>query len=157
MWINYVYASAAELAVESFKFNSNRLAGEFMAAKMAQNLAKLQNYLIVPVPTATTRIRQRGFDHTKLLAREISKIHKTEYLNVLRHEGQARQVGSTRRQRLKQAENSYRVKKPNSVAGRDILLIDDVTTTGATLQAAAKVLRKAGAKKVNALVFAKRQ
>ncbi len=156
MWINYVYASAAELAVESFKFNSSRSAGRFMAAKMAQNLPKFQDCLIVPVPTATTRIRQRGFDHTKLLAREISRIHKAEYLNALRHEGQARQVGSTRRQRLKQAENSYRVKKPNSIAGRYVLLIDDVSTTGATLQAAAKVLRKAGAKKVDALVFAKR-
>lgn len=155
MWISFTYMDTVEQLVELFKFGCNRQAGHFMASKMDQELP--EQVMIAPIPTPSSRVRRRGFDHTALLAREISARQKLEYRQVLRRVGSSRQVGSGRAVRLKQAESSYAVTNPAHVRGRHIVLIDDVVTTGATLQAAARLLRKAGAKKVDAVVFAKRQ
>jgi predicted amidophosphoribosyltransferase len=66
----------------------------------------------------------------------------------------SRQVGSTKKQRLAQARGTYRAKNDSDIKHKTILLIDDVATTGATLEAATKVLKQAGAKKVYSAVFA---
>ena len=112
--------------------------------------------MIISVPTATGRVRQRGFGHSELLARNISRQLRMEQSNALRRLGQSRQLGSGRQVRMTQLADSFAVKNPSRIAGRDILLIDDVLTTGGTLISAAKALKVAGAKQVNALVFAKR-
>jgi ComF family protein len=114
------------------------------------------NYLIVPVPTASSRARQRGFDHSALLARLLARQLSMRYAPAMMRLGQNRQVGKTRAERIRQAEGRYIVKNSKDISGRNILLIDDVVTTGATLAAATKALRHAGAKRIDALVFAKR-
>jgi ComF family protein len=114
-----------------------------------------ENYLIVPVPTATSHIRERSFDHAELLAKKVAVELRQKRASVLRRLSQVRQLGSTREDRLKQLGTSFAVKNQKLLAGRKILLIDDVVTTGGTLIAAAQVLRAAGAKQVDALLFAK--
>jgi ComF family protein len=115
-----------------------------------------KNYLIVPIPTATGRIRERGFGHAELLARKVAIKLRLEQSNSLRRLGQTRQLGARREDRLKQLHSSFAVKKTKAIAGRNILLIDDVVTTGGTIIAAAQTLRASGAKQVNALLFTKR-
>ncbi|MBA3757244.1 ComF family protein [Candidatus Saccharibacteria bacterium] len=116
---------------------------------------KNTNYSVVPIPTATSRMRQRSFGHAELLAGHLSKILKIESCCALGRLGQQRQVGSRREARRAQAGGSYYLRRPNLVKGRSVLLIDDVVTTGATLAAATQMLRQSGAKHVDALVFAK--
>jgi predicted amidophosphoribosyltransferase len=72
----------------------------------------------------------------------------------LARQGQAHQVGASREQRKQQLATAFRVTKPQHVAGARLLLIDDVVTTGATLEAAAAALRAVGARHIEALVFA---
>jgi ComF family protein len=115
-----------------------------------------KDYLIVPVPTAASRRRQRGFGHTELLAKHIAWQLKLERREVLRRLGHTRQLGSSREQRLHQLKDSFVVQRQSTVKGRKILLIDDVVTTGGTIISAAQVLRQAGAASVHALLFAKR-
>ena len=112
--------------------------------------------LIVAIPTATSRTRQRGFDHMALLAKYLSFELKIPRAQPLRRLGQSRQLGARREDRLRQLNASFVVKDPGLVAGRRILLIDDVITTGGTLIAATRALRAAGAAQVDALLFAKR-
>jgi ComF family protein len=123
-----------------------------------QHLNRLQptKYIVVPVPTATSRVRQRSFDHSAHLAQLAARKLGWRYLNALTRIGQTRQVGAERSIRLKQPADNYLVRYPNLVSGQKILLIDDVVTTGATLRAVTKALRAAGAARVDALVFAKR-
>lgn len=110
--------------------------------------------LLVPVPTATSRVRQRGYDQAAVMARRLAKISGLPYARLLARLGQAHQVGSGRSERVAHLRNAFRPLRADRIRGAHILLIDDVCTTGATLESAAQALRKAGAKRVDALVFA---
>ena len=154
MYVTTEYKEWAKDLVNALKFKSMRQASTPIARIMAEQLPYFDRVtLIVPLPTAPKRVRQRGFDHTGYIAREISKITNLKYLKILRKTDNRRQVGATRKQRLIQAKESYTVIKPKDVRGRDILLVDDVATTGASLGAAVRALKDAGAKSVRAAVF----
>lgn len=153
------YEELAQKLISQFKFGPQRAAAPPMAKIVAdfltgQGLQK--DWLVVHVPTATKRIRDRGFDHAGILANELARNLGLESANVLGRIGQSRQVGARRVQRLQQLKDNYYVRLPSRVKGKNILLIDDVITTGATLETCAGVLRAAGAKHVSAVVFARK-
>lgn len=161
----YVYIATdhhglARSLLSKYKFGHLRAAATPIAKIMTDALKEYQDktldYVVVPVPTATSRIRERGFGHSELLARQVAVNLKLEYCNALRRLDQTRQLGSRREARLTQLANSFLPKKERSISGQNILLIDDVLTTGGTIIAAARTLRSAGAKRVHALLFAKR-
>ena len=109
---------------------------------------------IVPVPTATSRVRQRGYDQAKLIARQLAQEAHLPYIDCVQRQGQTHQVGASRRQRQKQLAGAFYVRRPQCIRNGHLILVDDVLTTGATLEAAAAVLRRAGAGQIDALVFA---
>lgn len=164
VWITTDYHGLPQTLIRTYKFGNQRFAAYPIAKLMAETFRMFNsddeiskmNYLLVHVPTATGRVRQRSFDHAKLLSRQLALVLKLEPVNALLRIGQSRQVGAHRSDRLTQTKENYLVKNAARIKGRNILLIDDVVTTGATLQAAAKSLKAAGAKSINALVFAKR-
>jgi ComF family protein len=164
VWVSTDYEGLAKNLVQRFKFEHNRasagsisqlMAGTFLSQNSDKQIAS-KNYLIIPVPTAGARVRQRGFDHTSLLAKSLSRRLALSIENALGRLGSSQQVGAPRRLRAAQVKNAYYAKKHDKIKGRNILLIDDVVTTGATLSEAARELRQSGARSVDALVFAKR-
>lgn len=155
VWIATEYLGLAKELVRALKFGYKRQAASIMAHYMQDVLPLIdEQTLIVPIPTAATRVRQRGFDQTRLIALELSKHTGLEQVHCLRRMGKTRQVGAKRTKRLKQLEDALWVADGAKIRGRKILLIDDVVTTGATITAAAKTLKQAGAKSVGAIVFA---
>lgn len=100
--------------------------------------------IVVPIPTVRAHIRQRGYDHTLLLARYVAKKHKLRLARPLERQSSAAQRGAGRKQRLAQAKEAFRV-KTELQKDTPYLLIDDVVTTGATISYAARALRAAGA------------
>jgi ComF family protein len=140
-----------------FKFHYARAAARPIAQLMSEALPFFaRDTIIVHIPTATVRRRQRGFDQAELLARQLARSQHLLQAALLARQGQSRQVGATREQRLQQLINGFHPRKPYLIKGAHILLVDDVTTTGATLEAAAKVLKQAGAKRIDAVVFAQK-
>ncbi|MCA9327581.1 ComF family protein [Candidatus Saccharibacteria bacterium] len=125
-----------------------------MAAMMVSLLpTTAEGIVLVPVPTATRRVRQRGYDQSVVLARELSRESGLPRAHFLRRVGQAHQVGSGRKARIAHLANAFRVVRQGQLQGAHIVLVDDVITTGATLETAAKLLKKAGAARVDAIVF----
>jgi ComF family protein len=162
VWIATDYNNTAQELIKAYKYNQQRVVAKTISDIMVDELTAqfdtnlLNDHIVVHIPTATSRLRERGFDHALLLAKYVARRLHLDHFNALGRLGQDRQVGAKRDDRISRAQNNYFVKRPNLVAGRNILLVDDVLTTGATIQAATKLLKKADAQKVDALIFAKK-
>lgn len=134
--------------IDGFKFRNIHAAyrplAELLSARMPELPVDLR---IVPVPTVASHIRQRGYDHTFLIARQLSKIRGLSVDTSLRRRTSTMQRGAGKRQRTAQAKQAFIC--PHPLKGDVIyLLIDDVVTTGATVKYAAKALRDAGAQAI---------
>ena len=111
--------------------------------------------VIVPLPTIRRHIRERGFDHMLMLARELCQMSENLRLEpILERLNKTVQVGKSAKVRREQAKQAYGLKKEAKLRG-DIhyVLFDDVWTTGSSMRAAAEVMRNAGACKISALVL----
>lgn len=111
--------------------------------------------LVIPVPLHAAKLRQRGFNQSELIARAALKSPALAtvcwplHTAVLeRSRPTESQTGLTRHQRRENIRGAFRVNNAAAVAGRSILLVDDVFTTGTTASECARVLRKAGAAQV---------
>ena len=113
--------------------------------------------LILPVPLHRTRQRNRGYNQSELLARQLSKLLKVPVggRDCVRVRDTKPQTGLRGAERRKNVRGAFAVPRPERVRGAAVLLIDDVLTTGATLDACASALRKAGAESVRALTLAR--
>ena len=131
--------------------------GRWMARAGAELLSEAD--LIVPVPLHRLRLTKRGFNQSAALAREIAAVSalplKTDLL--VRVKPTPPQVGLTRRLRAMNVQGAFAVLPERRVelADRRVVLVDDVLTSGATMNAASRVLLRAGARQVDALVFAR--
>lgn len=155
VWIRTLYNPASRKVVHSLKFNFNRDAAKFIASEIITTLPLLpKGTIIMHVPAATTHIRRRGFDQSALIAREVSRLLNLPYVHGIARYGQQRQVGAARTTRMQQMKGAFRIVSPYMVKEANILLIDDVITTGSTLEAAALTLKNGGARSVTAACFA---
>lgn len=152
-----VYSGVAKDLLWLLKSSGAQEAAKIMAACMVRLVPDRPDQLIIHIPTASSRVRQRGYDQAKLLAKELSKQTKIPRVNALVRHGQAHQVGAGREQRIHQLSSAFRLKSPLLVRNANIILVDDVVTTGATLETVAKIVRRAGAQSVTAITFAQPQ
>lgn len=149
-----VYAGVAKELVLRLKFSGAKRAARDMAKRVSGLMeGQSTGTVIVPVPTAAGRVRARGYDQAGLLARELSRQTRLTYLDCLVRVGHARQVGADRQRRLHQLEGVFRARS-DRLPARHVILIDDVTTTGATLESAASALGNHVSGRISAVVFA---
>ena len=153
-----VYEGIARSAVQTLKFRSGRYLVPFMGDLLREAATRrpLAADLVVPVPLSRQRWRERGFNQAELLASEvISSVGGTLAPRLLEREDRPAQRTLAAAERRRNVVGAFRCPDPSAVAGRRLLLVDDVATTGATLGACAEALSEAGAARVAALVFAR--
>ncbi len=161
----YTYRSCSG-ALYRFKYRHREEYADLFGRVMAERLRswsaegpalvrRCPPQLLIPVPSSPDRVRARGYDQSALLARAVSRetgIPTAEgVLNRVRDTPLMR--GMTARERQKNTENAFHV-SGNSVESKSIMLIDDIYTTGATMDACARELKRAGAGPVFFLTLA---
>jgi len=156
LWAVTPLDGAARQTLHALKYARARAAARDIAAAMAAQLHDNTNqWVVVPVPTASSRVRQRGYDQARLIARDVAVRLHCPVRQVLVRQHATRQVGSTRAQRQQHMRQAFRLARGSVVKNANVLLVDDVVTTGATMEAAARMVRMAGAREVRAAVFAR--
>lgn len=112
--------------------------------------------IIVPIPLSSQKLEERGYNQASRLAKPLAALLEKPYRPdaLTRIKEISSQVGLDRRSRLENVSNAFRA-NPKIAKEKSILLVDDVFTTGATLESAASELKMAGAQKIYALTLAK--
>jgi ComF family protein len=159
VYVAYDYdAETVRDAVMRFKYGGKRL----LAGKMAGGIfGCLGNFdepigdFLVCVPLHEGRMKERGYNQAALLALELSGLYGLPaYDGMMRVRETAKQFDLGPKERIENVSGAFALKEGFCVEGRDILLVDDVLTTGATVMECGRALIKAGAKSVNVVAFA---
>lgn len=151
-WLSSYQKDVKEI-IKQMKYQRRRDYARTFGVRLAETVSFLaEDTVIIPVPTAASRVRIRGFDQAKLMAKSLAKQLDLPYLDLLERKNQVDLIGKTRRQRIDLMKDSFGLKR--DIQAENVLLVDDVITTGATLESTARLLRDYGVKHVSAAVAA---
>ncbi|MGD2124440.1 MAG: ComF family protein [Desulfobacteraceae bacterium] len=157
----YLYESSLMRAVHEFKYaQRSHLAsalGSLLGSFAQSWLKQSDDLLVMPVPLHHKRLRERGFNQSLLLARHVASWLGAEldFLSLRRIRYTRPQTGLKSDERRKNIRRAFEVIAPKAVKGRVVVLVDDVATTGNTLNECARMLKRSRAEKVFCVVLAR--
>lgn len=157
-WTLYPYMPPLQHAIRLFKYQGKVSLVAPLADLMIARLPALNPVdMIIPVPLHVQRLREREFNQSLLLADRIG--HRLNipvvYTNLIRTVPTPPQTTLSRNSRQNNLRRSFAVRRPEAIAKKRILLIDDVFTTGTTVNECAKALRRAGSADVFAITLSR--
>ena len=153
--------------VHLLKYQQVRPVANVLGRMLAEVISSMEpsfgsaEVLVVPVPLHRAKWRQRGFNQTDLITQAALKSlpHRERFVlqpSLLKRTRATRsQIGLTRHQRRENMRGAFSVTKAEQIAGREVLLVDDVMTTGTTISECARILHRAGAIKIWAVTVAR--
>jgi len=164
-----IYDQTLKTAIHHFKYKGKiglaRPLGQFLYMTCLRYFNAGSVDLVMPVPLHMKKLRQRGFNQAFLLVREWKKLSASRFgaegafridgRSLVRDRQTLPQTQLTRKGRQTNVKNAFSVCDAPAVSGKNILLVDDVFTTGSTVDGCAEVLLNAGAKKVHVLTLAR--
>jgi ComF family protein len=154
------YEGGLRELIHLLKYSGVRPAANVLGRMLAEAISHLEPVLgedpvvVIPVPLHTTKLRQRGFNQSELIARAALKLlaRRERYClatTVLQRQRETQsQIGLSRHQRRENMRGAFAVKQADEIKDKPVLVVDDVFTTGTTAAECARVLRRAGASKV---------
>ena len=153
-----IFVGPLREAIHKLKYHHDIGLGEALASHLIDLFLSTgwEVDLITPVPLNASRLQERGYNQSALLARPLSQITHVRYqpAAVVRIRNTRSQVGLNAHERIENVRDAF-ISQPQIIKGKNILLIDDVTTTGATISACARALMDAGAGSVYGLTLAR--
>lgn len=155
-YILWRYEGAAKDLVHRLKYANDRAVARLMASQAIKEFS-LEGYdLVTFVASDGAALRRRGYNQAELLAGAVAKQARLPHRNVLLRIRHIPQTHLSRAKRLAGVKDNFVCFRPKEVAGKKVLIVDDVVTTGATMNECARVLSAAGAKSVWGLAIAKK-
>lgn len=151
---NYRLVGPMQDLIYGFKYYGNREIASFVAQNIITRLPKVKFDCITYVPATGKSQRKRGYNQAELLARHVAKQNGLPLKPALLRLRHTDQIGLGRAQRFESVKDNFVAR--GKFEGKNILIVDDVITTGATLSECASVLKASGAKKIWGLTIAKK-
>lgn len=154
-----VFDGPVQRALHALKYQHDQILADLLARWLAAHplTREIPHALVAPVPLSAERLRERGYNQAALLARGLAELTGWHFaphlLAKVRHT--RTQVGLSARERRANVLDAFAVSHPQQAAGRTVVVVDDVTTTGSTLMAVARPLRAAGATHIYGLTLAR--
>lgn len=153
----FEYEGIVKELIAKFKYFNERHLASFFADYMADAVKNMgwNIEVIVPVPLHRIRLDERGYNQSELLARELSYRLNIFMSKALRRvKNTTTQTALHREERMENVKGAFKVTYKDTIEGKNVLLVDDVLTTGATLDECAKALKENGAKEVYVVTIA---
>ena len=153
-----VYGGEIRNAIHRLKYNNDIALGDLFSDYLVR-LYQKQNWqvdMVIPVPLSRERIKQRGYNQSSILARPLAMQLNLPFVKkaLFRQRDTRSQIGLSAQDRKINVWGAFRAES-SLIQDQNVLLVDDVTTTGATLNACAYALNQAGAQHVNCLTLAR--
>ena len=153
------YNAVSKKLILAFKHSDHIELNELFAKWISQNSSEIikRNDVLIPVPLHRRRLIKRKYNQSALLAQKLAKKYGKIYdpLTLIRTKSTRSQGHLSPKKREKNVLGAFQVKRSQMVQGKSVLLIDDVFTTGATVNECSKILIKSGAKSVDVLTLIK--
>ncbi len=156
-----IYEGVLKKSIHFFKYRKKKRLSRFLSNLLWEFLIHNPDWMamdfLVPVPLNKLRLKERGYNQSEILSRELSQLSKIKLsADNLRRKGLlSSQVKSSRKERTKNVADSFYLNEPKRFYNKKILLIDDVFTTGSTVDTCSRVLKEAGAEEVLVLTVAR--
>lgn len=153
----FIYTGEVKRVIRDMKFSGKAYLADVLAEYAYKKLVKCgySADIVTYIPMTKRRERKRGYNQSKLLAEEIAFLSGIPlFCGVEKKRDDGNQVGLTREERRRNLSGSFSVTDKTAVKGKTVLVVDDVMTTGSTLETIAATLKKAGAKDVIGLTVA---
>jgi ComF family protein len=157
------YQDVIKEAIHQFKFHQKPALGKYLTSLLISCLPDdidwTQEYIILPVPLHKTRQRQRGYNQSSIIVKHLARRHhhlEPMFNNLIRVRATEAQWPIKERQQRKQnVKDAFRVRFPERIQGQQLIVIDDIFTTGATVNECSRILKKAGARSVLVLTLSR--
>ncbi len=163
LWSAYEYGETAKKIIYSFKYencqNVSLVLAGLIADSFSDDLSTFSDFILVPVPLHWFKRLQRGFNQSELIANALSNLWQISVVSdlLIRSAYTFSQTGLNKDERKQNVSSAFKLveEKEDFAKGKKFILIDDVCTTGATLNACCDCLKRGGAEAVWAVTFAK--
>lgn len=139
----------------SYKFHNTKYVGMAFAEILTGLIRKynIDADIIIAVPISKERLRERGYNQSAVIAKKVSEFTKIKYKEdiLIKNKNNLRQSELKLNERKENVKDAYSIKNIENIKNKKIILIDDIFTTGATLNECSKILKQNGARKVIAI------
>jgi len=153
------YSGDVRMKIIALKQNGVKAVGEmfahFMRDKFDEILSNHNIDVVIPVPISNERIKERKYNQSEVLCSELLDTNKVDVSILKRIKDTPHQTGLSRDNRIKNLIASFEISDKSLIKDKDVLIVDDIYTTGSTVDAISKILKLAGAKSVMVLCLAR--
>ncbi len=157
----FKYLGIIRRKIIEYKFNDKPYLYKMFCKTIIENKKTcefIKSYdIIIPVPIYKKRKKSRGYNQSELISREIAKKLNLQMFNnvLIKISNNEMQSKLNRKQRLKNVKNVYKIINKEKITNKDVIIFDDIYTTGSTINECISILKKANVNKIGVLILAK--